>query len=68
MDGSSLSPIIIPIVVMASLASWLIIVYWADSHPLWHHRPARRQADPQPSTLRARPHPSRESSPQRRAA
>jgi len=35
MAGSGLSLIVIPIVVMISLAVWLIMVYYADSHPLW---------------------------------
>ena len=33
MDGSTLSLILIPIVVTISLAIWLIMVYYADSHP-----------------------------------
>jgi hypothetical protein len=68
MDGSSLAPLIIPIVVLASLAAWLIIVYYTDSHPQWRHQQARPHPDTQPAALPGRPHPSRESSPQRRAA
>jgi hypothetical protein len=33
MDGSSSSLILIPIVVSISLAAWLILVFYADSHP-----------------------------------
>ena len=40
MDGSSLSLIIIPIVVVISLASWLILVAYAASHPEWKNGPA----------------------------
>jgi hypothetical protein len=35
MTGSSLAPVIIPIVVSISLAAWLIMVYYAASHPGW---------------------------------
>jgi hypothetical protein len=40
MDGSSLSLIIIPVVVVISLAAWLILVAYAGSHPRWKHGPA----------------------------
>ncbi len=33
MSGSSQALIFIPIVVMAALAIWLILVFYADSHP-----------------------------------
>jgi hypothetical protein len=35
MTGSSLAPIVIPIVVAISLATWIFMVYYADSHPYW---------------------------------
>jgi hypothetical protein len=35
MDGSIASLVIIPLVVMVSLAGWLVAVYHADSHPRW---------------------------------
>lgn len=35
MDGSSVSFIIIPIVTVLSLAVWLVMVAYADSHPRW---------------------------------
>lgn len=35
MTGSSLAPIVIPIVVAISLAAWIFMVYYADSHPYW---------------------------------
>ena len=40
MDGSSLSLIIIPVVVVISLAAWLIVVAYAASHPEWKNGPA----------------------------
>ena len=40
MDGSRLSLIIIPVVVVISLAAWLIMVAYAASHPEWKHGPA----------------------------
>lgn len=33
--GSSLAPIVIPIVVMVGLAVWLVMVFYAGSHPHW---------------------------------
>jgi hypothetical protein len=42
MDGSSLSLIVIPIVVSISLATWLVLVFYADSHPRWGGRQAAR--------------------------
>ena len=33
MTGSSLAPIVIPIVVMFSLAGWIVVVFHAASHP-----------------------------------
>ena len=46
MDGSSLSLILIPVVVMISLAAWLIAVAYAASHPQWKHGPASTQDAP----------------------
>jgi hypothetical protein len=40
MDGSSLSLIIIPVVVVISLAAWLVAVAYAADHPDWKHGPA----------------------------
>src|SRR5215469_9717491 len=34
-SGSGQALIFIPIVVMAALAVWLILVFYADSHPRW---------------------------------
>jgi hypothetical protein len=66
MTGSSLAPVIIPIVVVISLAIWLIMVFRADSHPGYrHHAPdaprqnprqtMRADARPQVPRTRARP-------------
>jgi hypothetical protein len=41
MDGSGLSLIIVPIVAVISLAAWLIMVFYADSHPQWGRAPGR---------------------------
>jgi hypothetical protein len=42
MDGASLDLIIIPIVVVVSLAAWLIAVAYAATHPRWRNdAPAR---------------------------
>jgi hypothetical protein len=35
MTGSSLAPIVIPVVVAMSLAAWIFMVYHANSHPYW---------------------------------
>jgi len=40
MTGSSLAPIVIPIVMLPVLASWLTIVYYAANHPQ-NKRPGR---------------------------
>jgi hypothetical protein len=48
MDGSTLSVIIIPVVVVISLAAWLMLVYYADSHPRWRHGPATAADRPAP--------------------
>ena len=39
MTGSSLAPIIIPIVALIALSGWLAMVYYANAHPGWkaHH-------------------------------
>jgi hypothetical protein len=41
MDGSGLSLIVVPIVAVISLAAWLIMVFYADSHPQWGRAPGR---------------------------
>ena len=46
MDGSSIDLIIIPIVVVISLAAWLIVVFYAVTHPEWKHGPAAPQQAP----------------------
>lgn len=59
MTGSPLAPIVIPIVVTIGLATWLIMVYYAGSHPQWGHSPARRHAVPRPAALADRRQPAR---------
>ena len=55
MDGSSASLIVIPIVVIASLAAWLILVAYAASHPQWKHgRSAAGHPNPAPADGRLR--------------
>jgi hypothetical protein len=38
MTGSSLAPIVIPIVAMVSLAAWITMIFYADRHPFWGDR------------------------------
>jgi hypothetical protein len=45
MDGSTASLIAIPIVVMLSLAAWLLTVAYAAAHPRWKHGAAAAGAD-----------------------
>jgi hypothetical protein len=35
MDGSGLSLIVVPVVAVICLAAWLIMVFYAASHPQW---------------------------------
>jgi hypothetical protein len=49
MSGSALAPVVIPIVTTISLAAWLVIVFYAASHPQWRSQrrePGRRSANP----------------------
>lgn len=67
MTGSSLAPIIIPIVVSGSLAAWLIMVFHAANHPEWG-RKAREHASSQPVSLADRRQPGPDPAPHRHAA
>jgi Mg-chelatase subunit ChlI len=50
MDGSTASVIVIPIVIVISLAAWLIVVAWAASHAEWRGRnQASAQGKPGPA-------------------
>ena len=50
MDGSSASLIAIPIVTSLVLAVWLIVTFYAASHPRWKHGPqAAEQGNPTPA-------------------
>jgi hypothetical protein len=53
MTGSPLAPIIIPIVVTTALAIWLIMVYYAGSHPRWRSQ-ARKPVIAHPAGNRHR--------------
>jgi hypothetical protein len=56
MDGSSID-LIITVVVVISLAAWLIGVFYAVNHPAWKHGPAApRQARPTALPGAAVPH------------
>jgi hypothetical protein len=44
MDGSGLSLIVVPVVAVICLAAWLIMVFYADSHPLWGRATDRRSS------------------------
>ena len=53
MDGSTLSIVLIPVVVVISLAAWLIMVAYAAGHPTWKHGPASPRGErttPPPAT------------------
>ena len=73
MSGSTLAAVIIPLVVMPSLAAWLIMVFHAARHPLWGNSQASRPATPEPAAPRtavpaARPQAVPGPAPARRAA
>jgi hypothetical protein len=40
MTGSDLAPIVIPIFVMFGLAVWIVLTFYAASHPLWRDHTA----------------------------
>ena len=44
MDGSGLSLIVVPVVAVICLAAWLIMVFYADSHPQWGRAAGRRSS------------------------
>ncbi len=46
MDGSSLAPIVIPIVALVLLFGWLALVYYANSHPPHRDSPAAGRSVP----------------------
>ena len=46
MTGSSLAPIVIPIVAMIALTGWLAMMFHANAHPEWKaHRAAPKSVD-----------------------
>jgi len=44
MDGSGLSLIVVPVVAVICLAAWLIMVFYADSHPQWGRATGRKSS------------------------
>jgi hypothetical protein len=42
MTGSALAPVIIPIVALGCLAAWIVMVFYADAHPMHQSRGAAR--------------------------
>jgi hypothetical protein len=56
MTGSDLAPIVIPIFVMFGLAVWIVLTFYAASHPLWRDHPA---AVPSTRSRRVRRAPAR---------
>ena len=44
MDGSGLSLIVVPVVAVTCLAAWLIMVFYADSHPQWGRATGRKSS------------------------
>ena len=38
MTGSSYIPIVVPIIAFLAMASWIGLVFYADSHPGYKHR------------------------------
>jgi hypothetical protein len=55
MTGSSLAPIVIPIVVMFSLAAWIVMVFHAASHPQWRDRSTAVPQNRQPRKIQRVP-------------
>ena len=53
--GSSLAPIVVPIVAIVSLAAWLTIVFYADRHPLWGDRTKAAAKSAPPRQIRRFP-------------
>ena len=49
MTGSTAAVILIPIVVTISLAAWLILVFYADSHPEWRNASSPARSNPGPT-------------------
>ena len=56
MTGSISAVILIPIVVTISLVAWLILVFYADSHPRWRIGSSPARSNPAPAAwARTRP-------------
>lgn len=55
MVGSTAAVIAIPIVATISVAIWLILVFYADSHPRWHVEDPSPVSDPLAATRAPQP-------------
>ena len=55
MTGSSLAPIVIPIVVMFSLAAWIVVVFHAASHTQRRDRSPAVPQNMQPRQIQRTP-------------
>lgn len=51
MSGSSMVAIVTPIVMLPLMAFWLIMVFHADSHPGYRHRPPMPVPDAEAAVL-----------------
>jgi hypothetical protein len=61
MTGSTPAIIIMIVVVMITLAAWIILVFYADAHPEWRRRAASGHGHGQADGSPGRPTPGRES-------
>jgi len=62
MSGSNMVAILTPVVTLPLMAFWLIMVFHADRHPGYRHRPPLPEADSLPAATPA-PHPEATSQP-----
>ena len=61
MTGSTPAIIIMIVVVMITLAAWIILVFYADAHPEWRRRAPSGHGHGQADDSPGRPTPGRES-------
>jgi hypothetical protein len=55
MTGSDLAPIVIPIAVMLGLAAWIVLIFYAASHPQWRDRTTAVPKNAQPRRVQRAP-------------
>jgi hypothetical protein len=60
MTGSTAGIIVMIVVVMITLAAWLIVVFYADAHPEWRRRAPSGHGHGQADGLPGRPTPGTE--------